>query len=78
MTLRYVDNWGRKTKSYPANPDGSPHGITGFTTDDGRVTVLMPHPERAFRSAQYSWHPKEWGIHSPWLKIFLNARKWVS
>jgi phosphoribosylformylglycinamidine synthase len=78
VTLRYVDNWGRKTKNYPANPDGSPQGITGFTSKEGRTTILMPHPERAYRSVQYSWHPKDWGIDSPWLKIFQNARKWLS
>jgi len=77
VTLRYVDNWGRKTQAYPANPSGSPLGITGLTTPDGRVTVMMPQPCRAFRTIQYSWHPADWDEDGPWLRLFQNARKWV-
>jgi len=77
VTLRYVDNWGRKTQAYPANPSGSPLGITGLTTPNGRVTIMMPQPCRAFRTVQYSWHPTTWGEDGPWLRLFQNARKWV-
>jgi phosphoribosylformylglycinamidine synthase len=75
--LRYVDNRGRPTEDYPLNPNGSPGGLTGFTAADGRVTIMMPHPERVFRSVQMSWHPAEWGEDSPWMRIFRNARAWV-
>jgi len=77
VTLQYVDNYGRKTKVYPANPSGSPLGMTGFTTPDGRINIMMPHPERAFRTVQYSWCPKAWGLDAPWLRLFQNARRWV-
>ncbi|HEX7082054.1 MAG TPA: phosphoribosylformylglycinamidine synthase subunit PurQ, partial [Gammaproteobacteria bacterium] len=74
IALRYVDNYGRHTESYPANPNGSPDGICGLCSADGRVTVTMPHPERSVRTTQLSWHPEEWGPDSPWLQLFLNAR----
>ncbi|MES2562902.1 MAG: phosphoribosylformylglycinamidine synthase [Pseudomonadota bacterium] len=77
VTLRYVDNHGRETQRYPFNPNGSARGITGLTTPDGRYSVLMPHPERVFRTVSCSWHPREWGADSPWLRIFRNARKFV-
>jgi phosphoribosylformylglycinamidine synthase len=77
VALRYVDNRGAVTEAYPYNPNGSPAGITGLTTADGRFTILMPHPERAFRTVQNSWHPGEWGEDGPWLRIFRNARRWV-
>ncbi|KOR30000.1 phosphoribosylformylglycinamidine synthase [Achromatium sp. WMS1] len=77
VVMQFIDHTGKPTHQYPANPNGSTEGITGLTTLDGRVTILMPHPERLFRSVQYSWHPEEWGIHSPWLRIFQNARIWV-
>ncbi len=76
--LRFVDNAGAATERYPANPNGSPGGLTGVTTTDGRFTIMMPHPERVFRSVQHSWHPDEWGEAGPWLRIFRNARKWIS
>jgi phosphoribosylformylglycinamidine synthase len=77
VALRYLDNYGRATEQYPSNPNGSPLGITGLTTPDGRYTILMPHPERVIRTVSYSWHPQEWGEDGPWLRIFRNARKWV-
>jgi phosphoribosylformylglycinamidine synthase len=75
--LRYIGADGQPAARYPANPNGSPDGLTGFTTRDGRFTIMMPHPERLFRSVQYSWHPDEWGVDGPWLRMFRNARKWV-
>ncbi|HEY0190061.1 MAG TPA: phosphoribosylformylglycinamidine synthase subunit PurQ, partial [Kofleriaceae bacterium] len=64
---------------YPANPNGSPNGIAALTSTDGRITILMPHPERVFRTAQLSWHPPAWSGHddSPWMRMFHNARAWV-
>jgi len=76
--LRYVDNAGIVTKSYPANPNGSALGITGLTTQDGRFTIMMPHPERIFLSHQYSWLPNDWDKDErPWMQMFWNARRWV-
>ncbi len=75
VALRYVDNFGKVTEQYPANPNGSPKGITAVTTQDGRVTIMMPHPERVARTVTNSWHPAEWGEDSPWMRIFRNARK---
>ena len=75
--VRFVDNRGRPTETYPLNPNGSPGGLAGFTAADGRVTILMPHPERVFRSVQMSWHPEKWGEDSPWMRMFRNARTWV-
>ena len=75
--MRYVDNRGEPAQRYPANPNGSPRGIAGLTNRDGRVTIVMPHPERVFRTVQNSWHPPEWGEDSPWQRLFVNARKWV-
>jgi phosphoribosylformylglycinamidine synthase len=77
VALRFVDNRGRATEAYPANPNGSPLGITGVTTPDGRFTIVMPHPERVFRSVQLSWRPERWGEDSPWMRIFRNARRHV-
>ena len=74
--LRFVDNRHRPVERYPANPNGSPGGLTGFTTGDGRATILMPHPERTFRTVQLSWHPPGWGEESPWMEMFRNARRW--
>jgi len=75
--LRFVDNRGVATEQYPWNPNGSPAGQTGFTNSDGRVTILMPHPERVFRTVQMSWAPRTWGEDSPWMRMFRNARAWV-
>jgi phosphoribosylformylglycinamidine synthase len=75
--LRFVDNRGAVTDTYPLNANGSPQGITGVTTADGRFTIFMPHPERVFRSVLMSWHPDGWGEDSPWMRLFRNARKWV-
>ncbi|MBT1062828.1 phosphoribosylformylglycinamidine synthase [Bowmanella sp. Y26] len=75
--LRYVDNYGKVTEQYPANPNGSPLGITGLTSADGRATIMMPHPERVFRTVANSWHPDEWQEDSPWMRIFRNARVFV-
>ena len=75
--LRYVDHRGEATEIYPYNPNGSPGGVTAVTTQDGRFTVMMPHPERVFRTVQMSWHPAEWGEDSPWMRMFRNARRWV-
>ncbi len=86
VVLRYVDNRGEVTETYPGNPNGSPGGITGMTTPDGRFNILMPHPERVFRIAQHSWYPHESGDSvrrtrtredAPWIRLFRNARKWV-
>ncbi len=77
VTLRYVDNYAAATEQYPFNPNGSPLGITGLTTQDGRFTIMMPHPERVFRTLQNSWHPDSWGEDGPWLRMFRNARRWV-
>jgi phosphoribosylformylglycinamidine synthase len=76
--LHYVDNYGKPAESYPTNPNGSPLGITGLTTPDGRFTILMPHPERCFLSKQLSWLPEDWAHEEgPWLRLFRNARMWV-
>ena len=77
VTLRYVDNRGVATETYPLNPNGSPQGITGLTTPDGRFSIMMPHPERLFRAVQNSWHPAGWKENGAWLRMFGNARKWV-
>jgi phosphoribosylformylglycinamidine synthase len=77
VAMRYVDNYGKPTERYPNNPNGSPRGITALTTTDGRVTIMMPHPERVTRTVQHSWHPDDWGKEGPWLRLFHNARKWV-
>lgn len=76
--LRFVDNRGGTTERYPANPNGSPDGLTGLSNTDGRFTIVMPHPERVFRTTQMSWHPREWGEDSPWMRMFRNARRSVT
>ena len=78
VCLRFVDNRGRPTDRYPLNPNGSPGGATGFTSRDGRFTIMMPHPERVVRTVSNSWHPGGWGEYSPWIRMFLNARDWIA
>ncbi len=77
VALRYVDNYGNQTMQYPANPNGSPQGITGLTSADGRSTIMMPHPERVFRAVANSWCPDDWQEDGAWMRIFRNARKFV-
>ncbi|MET0003683.1 MAG: phosphoribosylformylglycinamidine synthase [gamma proteobacterium symbiont of Ctena orbiculata] len=75
--MRYLENNGEMASRYPANPNGSPEGIAGLCNKDGRVTIMMPHPERVTRTVQYSWHPDDWDEDAPWLRLFRNARVWV-
>jgi phosphoribosylformylglycinamidine synthase len=77
VVARFVDNHHLTTEQYPLNPNGSPFGMTALTTTTGRVTIMMPHPERAFRTVAMSWHPSDWPEDSPWMKLFRNARTWV-
>ncbi|MEM7281812.1 MAG: phosphoribosylformylglycinamidine synthase [Pseudomonadota bacterium] len=77
VAARYVDNFGAVTECYPKNPNGSPRGITAVCDESGRFTIMMPHPERVFRSVQYSWCPSDWGDDGPWMNLFLNARRFV-
>jgi phosphoribosylformylglycinamidine synthase len=74
VTLRYVDHYAKVTEQYPYNPNGSPQGITGLTTPDGRFSIMMPHPERVFRTVQNSWYPDGLGNDGAWLRMFRNAR----
>ena len=74
IALRYVDNYGEVANQYPANPNGSPDGICGLSNEDGRVTIMMPHPERVAMTRQNSWHPDDWGDEGPWMRMFRNAR----
>ena len=78
VSARFVDNHHAPTELYPLNSNGSPHGITGLTTSDGRVTIMMPHPERVHRTSSMSWAPADWTTDdSPWMQLFYNAREWV-
>ncbi len=77
VAARFVDHHGQPTQHYPENPNGSPQGITAVTTPDGRATIIMPHPERVFRSVQLSWCPQDAGEDSPWMRLFRNARVFV-
>jgi len=77
VALRFIDNNGNVAVRYPANPNGSPQGIAAISNVDGRITALMPHPERVYRTAQNSWHPDNWGEDGPWTRMFRNARAWV-
>ena len=77
VAARYVTGRGAVATAYPANPNGSPDGITALTTPDGRATILMPHPERVFRTVTNSWAPRHWPDDGPWLRFFRNARVWV-
>jgi phosphoribosylformylglycinamidine synthase len=78
IALRFVNNRGQLSETYPSNPNGSPEGITGVCSKSGRVTLMMPHPERVFRAVQHSWHPHEWGEYGPLFRLFKNAFSWVS
>jgi phosphoribosylformylglycinamidine synthase len=77
VAVRYVDSEGGATERYPYNPNGSPGGITGLTTPDGRFTIMMPHPERVRRTVQMSWQPAGLAEDSPWMRMFRNARRWL-
>jgi len=77
ITMQYTDN-SNGTLNYPANPNGSPLGITGVSNKDGRFTIMMPHPERVFRTDQNSWHPENWSEFSPWFKMFANAKNYFN
>jgi phosphoribosylformylglycinamidine synthase len=77
VCLRYVDAVGEASETYPLNPNGSELGLNGFCNDDGRFTIMMPHPERIFRSVQNSWSAPDWGEYSPWMRLFRNARRWI-
>ena len=76
--LQFVDHYGRQTEQYPFNPNGSPNGITGLSNRDGRITIMMPHPERVFRSVCCSWAPDDWDEDGAWMRMFYNARKWIN
>jgi phosphoribosylformylglycinamidine synthase len=76
--LQFIDHYDRIAERYPHNPNGSPLGIAGVTSRDGRVTALMPHPERIYRTVQHSWHPTRWGEDAPWTRLFRNARVFVA
>ena len=76
-TIRYIDGHGKAASSYPYNPNGSPEGLTGFTSDDGRFNIMMPHPERLFRESQFSYYPKTGVEDGAWLRMFRNARAWL-
>ena len=78
VSMRSVDNRGNPTEIYPLNPNGSAAGLTGVTTPDGRFTIVMPHPERVFRTVQWSWHPDGWGEDAPWMRVFRNARAFLA
>ena len=77
VAVRFVDHYGKVTEKYPANPNGAQDGVTGLCSDDGRVTIMMPHPERVFRNVQNSWKPEGWGEDGAWLRMFRNARVWL-
>ncbi|MBA4136793.1 MAG: phosphoribosylformylglycinamidine synthase [Opitutus sp.] len=78
VAARYVNHHHQTTEHYPLNPNGSPFGMTAFTTTTGRVTIMMPHPERTHRTVNMSWHPPAWtSEESPWMQLFHNARAWV-
>ena len=75
IALQYVDGQNQVTQTYPLNPNGSPQGIAGVSNADGRVTIMMPHPERVYRAAQMSWKPEDWTELSGWYRLFAGARK---
>jgi phosphoribosylformylglycinamidine synthase len=77
IAMQFTNSEGKPTTMYPINPNGSPEGITGLSSRDGRATIMMPHPERVFRAQQFSWKPSSWEEYSPWMQIFLNAYKFT-
>ncbi len=78
VALRYINNSLQVTEQYPANPNGSPLGVSGVSSADGRVTIMMPHPERVFRAVQNSWHPDDWDEDGAWMRLFRNGRQWLN
>jgi phosphoribosylformylglycinamidine synthase len=78
VTMRFIDSTSTATEVYPFNPNGSPLGITGLTSIDGRFSIMMPHPERVFRAVQHSWRPDNWQEDAPWMRMFRNARKFIA
>jgi len=76
VALQYVDNNGAVSERYPANPNGSPAGLAGLCNEDGRFTIMMPHPERVFRSVTNAWYDPAWGDYGPTMRLFRNARVW--
>ncbi|HEY0561974.1 MAG TPA: phosphoribosylformylglycinamidine synthase, partial [Methylophilus sp.] len=78
VTMRFIDHASTPTEVYPFNPNGSPQGVTGFTTTDGRFSIMMPHPERVFRAVQHSWRPDDWLEDGPWMRMFRNARTFIA
>ena len=79
ISMQYIDSFSKGTEYYPLNPNGSQDGFTAFTSNDGRATIMMPHPERVFKTMQMSWCSEEFkkNVYSPWMKLFTNARNWV-
>ena len=77
VPITYADDEGRSTENYPHNPNGSISGVAGVSNLSGTITLMMPHPERSFLSIQNSWRPSDWGLYSPWIKFFLNAREFI-
>ena len=77
VAMRFIDRGGSPAERYPDNPSGTPAGICGLTTADGRFTIVMPHPERVRRTVQMSWQPTDLGEDSPWMRMFRNARLWL-
>ena len=77
VALRYVDSRGNPTQRFPANPNGSAGAVAAVTSSDGRVTIMMPHPERVFRTVQNSWRAPGWGEDGGWMRLFRNARAWL-
>ncbi len=77
IVMQYVNYHGKPTQTYPYNPNGSESAVASLCNESGRVTIMMPHPERVFRAIQNSWHPDDWKERSPWMRMFENARKWV-
>jgi len=78
IAMQYVNHSGDPSQTYPHNPNGSENAVAGICDESGRITIMMPHPERVFRTIQNSWHPNEWQERSPWLRMFENARKWIN